>query len=277
MPCEVPDAAGHAVEVLQGLQIAEVGGDLLARAGRAREVHALQLFGQIGVGELVGRAVQGGEEAEAADEDDEFEAAEADGAAAGAEDEGGDLVEGVFGIVVLDGFEQAFPQAGMGEAAEVAGDGVGLAVFRGEGSPGVGRAGEVEYGVEAGAEVTNLAAGGGAGEDEGEEGVELEGAEGVGWVHGMRKTRPCKKSNKILRRWTYSRAPTAWRGYSPLSVIGCVTAHSLSGGGRGARSGGRGASSWLGAPCRLKDSFSERFITSVATAVSKVGHDRLLG
>lgn len=41
----------------------------------------------------------------------------------------------------------------------------------------------MKYGVHAGAEVADLAAGGGAGEDEGEEGVELEGGEGVG-VHG---------------------------------------------------------------------------------------------
>lgn len=178
MPGKVLDAAGHAVEVLQGLQVAEIGGDLLARAGRAREVHALQLFGQIGVGELVRRAVQGGEEAEAADEDDEAEAAEADGAAAGAEDEGGDLVEGVVGVIFLDGGKEAFPETGMGEAAEVAGDGVGLAVFGGQGAPWVGGAGEVEYGVHAGAEVADLTAGGGAGEDEGEEGVKLEGGEG---------------------------------------------------------------------------------------------------
>ena len=175
MSGEALDAAGHAVEVFEGLEVAEIGDDLHAGAGRGGEAHGLQGFGQIGVGELVGRAVQGGEEAEAADEDDEFEAAEADGAAAGAEDEGGDLVQRVSGVIFLDGFEQAFPEAGMGEAAEVAGDGVGLAVFGWEGAPGVGGAGKVEYGVHAGAEVADLTAGGGTGEDEGEEGVELEG------------------------------------------------------------------------------------------------------
>lgn len=179
------DAAGQAVEVLQGLQVAEIGGDLLAGARGGRQAHGLQLFGQIGVGELVGRAVQGREEAEATDEDDEAEAPEPDGAAAGAEDERGDLVQGVAGRVVLDGFEEAFPEAGMGETAEVAGDGVGLAVFGREGAPGVGGAGEVKYGVHAGAEIADLAAGGGAGEEVGEEGVELEGGEGVG-VHLQR-------------------------------------------------------------------------------------------
>ncbi len=118
----------------------------------------------------MGRAVQGLEEAEAADEGDESQAPEADGAAAGAEDEGGDFVQRVVGRVFLDGFEELFPQAGMGEAAEVAGDGVRLAVFGREAAPGVGGAGEVEYGVHAGAEVADLAAGGGAGEEVGEEG-----------------------------------------------------------------------------------------------------------
>lgn len=86
----------------------------------------------------------------------------------------------MLGIVFLEGFEQAFPEAGMGEAAEVAGDGVGLAVFGREGAPGGGGAGEVEYGVHAAAEVADGAAGGGAGEDVGEEGEELGGGEGVG-------------------------------------------------------------------------------------------------
>lgn len=74
---------------------------------------------------------------------------------------------------VLNGFEEAFPQAGMGEAAEVAGDGVGLAMFGREAAPGEGGGGEVEYGVDAGAEVADLTAGGGAGEEVGEEGEPL--------------------------------------------------------------------------------------------------------
>ena len=40
----------------------------------------------------------------------------------------------------------------------------------------------MEYGVDAGAEVADLTAGGGAGEEVGKEGVELGGGEGVG-VH----------------------------------------------------------------------------------------------
>jgi len=66
----------------------------------------------------------------------------------------------------------------MSEAAEVAGDGVGLAVFGRDGAPGGGGAGEGEYGIHAGAEVADLAAGGGAGEEVGEEGGELEGGGG---------------------------------------------------------------------------------------------------
>ena len=58
----------------------------------------------------------------------------------------------------------------MGEAAEIAGDGIGLAVFGREAAPGGGGAGEVEYGVHAGAEIADLAAGAGGGEDVGEEG-----------------------------------------------------------------------------------------------------------
>ena len=87
----------------------------------------------------------------------------------------------------------------MGEAAEVAGDGVGLAVFGREAAPGVRGAGQVEYGVEAGAEVTDLAAGGGGGEDEGEEGEELGVGEGVR-AHKLTKARESEKSNKILLR-----------------------------------------------------------------------------
>ena len=42
----------------------------------------------------------------------------------------------------------------------------------------------MEYGVEAGSEVADLAAGGGGGEDEGEDGEELGVGEGGG-AHGM--------------------------------------------------------------------------------------------
>ena len=103
-----------------------------------------------------------------------------DGAAAGAADEGGDVPQRAVGRGFLDGVEEFFPGAGVGEAAEVAGDGVGLAVFGREAAPGVGGAGQVEYGVQAGAEVTDLSAGGGGGEDVGEDGEELGVGEGVG-------------------------------------------------------------------------------------------------
>ena len=175
------DAAGPSVQAAEGAQEVRVeamrGG---AARGRGQAEVVAQVFGQIGVRDLRGRAVQCLEEAEAPDEGDEFQAAEPDGAAAGAEDERGDFPQRVVRTSVLDGFEQAFPQAGMGEAAEVAGDGVGLAVFGREAAPGEGGGGEVEYGVDAGAEVADLAAGGGAGEEVGEEGVELGGGEGLG-------------------------------------------------------------------------------------------------
>ena len=150
----------------------------LGEGGGAQADGGAGLFGQIGVRDRRGGAVQGLEQFQAADEGDEVQAAEADGAAAGAQDEGGDFVQWVARVIVLDGFEQAFPEAGMGEAAEVAGNAVRLAVFGREAAPGVGGGGEGEYGVDAGAEVGDLAAGGGAGEDEGEEGVPLEVGEG---------------------------------------------------------------------------------------------------
>lgn len=85
----------------------------------------------------------------------------------------------------------------MGEAAEVAGDGVWLAVLGREGAPGVDGAGEGEDGIHAGAEVADLAACGGAGEDVGEEGVELGGGEGGGG-HGHSETEATGKSNIFL-------------------------------------------------------------------------------
>jgi hypothetical protein len=84
-----------------------------------------------GSGSLEG-AVQGFEEAEAADEGDEGQAEPAAGAAAGAEDAGCDFAEGVVGTGFLDGVEERFPLAGLGEAAVVAGDRVGAAVLLGE-------------------------------------------------------------------------------------------------------------------------------------------------
>ncbi|GAV34614.1 hypothetical protein ROTAS13_02283 [Roseomonas sp. TAS13] len=72
----------------------------------------------------------------------------------------------------------------MGEAAEMAGDAVGVAVVGGQCAPGGGGEGEMEDGVHAAAEVRDAAAGRGAGEEIGEEGVPLgigEGAKGLGW------------------------------------------------------------------------------------------------
>jgi hypothetical protein len=103
----------------------------------------------------------------------------------------------VVGTGFLDGVEEFFPGAGMGEAAEVAGDGVGFAVFGREGAPGIDGAGQVEYGVEAGAEVADLAAGRGGGEDVGEEGEELGVGEGVG-AHGELIGAKSEKSKKFL-------------------------------------------------------------------------------
>ena len=178
------DPSGQAVEVAARPYEGDEGLRFLFRAGDGRQGQALQLFGQIGVGEFARRAVQGREEAEAAGEGDEFQPPETDGAAAGAADEGGDFPQRAVGRGFLDGLQQFFPGAGVGEAAEVAGDGVGLAVFGGQAAPGVRGAGQVEYGVQAGAEVTDLAAGGGGGEDVGEDGEELGVGKGGG-AHGV--------------------------------------------------------------------------------------------
>ncbi len=82
------------------------------------------------------------------------------------------------------GQKQVFPEALMGEAAEVARDGVRLAVMFGEVAPGAVGGGHAEDGVEAGAVVAGAAGAGGAA-DVGEEGGPFGiGEESVGDAEG---------------------------------------------------------------------------------------------
>ena len=158
---------------------------LLRLAGggfRRVDGEAVEGFGQIGIGQEPGRAVQRRVQAEAADEDEEGQAQDAMRAAAGAGDVMGDFTQGVTRAGLGEGFEQALPEALVGEAAEIAVDGVGLAVFRREAFPRGMGAGDVENGVHALAQVADLAACGGAREEVGEEGVELEVGEGAGHI-----------------------------------------------------------------------------------------------
>lgn len=174
-------ARGIPVQALQGGQEAGVAGFVPVFAGRRRgDFHASEGFGQKRVRQQPGRAGQGATEVELADEDQEGEAEDAVGAAAGFDDLVLDLPQGVVGGGAGQGLKKFFPEAGMGEAAEVAGDGVRLAVLRGEGVPGCGGGGDVEDAFHALAKFTDGAALGGAGEEVGEEGGELERGEGRG-------------------------------------------------------------------------------------------------
>ena len=92
----------------------------VAQAGEEAAKAAMHGFGQIRIGQQPGRAVQRRQEAQAAGEDDDPEAAEAGGAAAGAADPVLEGAQGGRGVGAGEGAEQAFPEAGMGEAAEVA-------------------------------------------------------------------------------------------------------------------------------------------------------------
>lgn len=133
-------------------------------------------FGQKGIGEQPGGCGERGAEAEAADQDEEGHAAEARGEAGGTADGVLQQAEGVGGGCIRQSAEEAVPEAGMGEAAEEAGDGVGAAVVRREGSPrGAGGGGVVEDGLHPRAE------GGGAAALGGERG-EVRGQGGPGGV-----------------------------------------------------------------------------------------------
>ncbi len=82
------------------------------------------------------------------------------------------------------GQEQVFPEPLMGQAAEVARDGVGFSVILGEVAPGAVGGGDAEDGVEAGAVVAGAAGASGAA-DVGEERVPFGiGEEGVGDAEG---------------------------------------------------------------------------------------------
>ncbi len=83
----------------------------------------------------------------------------------------GQGVERVAGRGGGEGVEQALPQPGMGEAAEMAGDRAGIAEAFRQGGPGGMGEGNVEDGVEAVAAVSGAAGAGGAGGE-----VEGEGA-----------------------------------------------------------------------------------------------------
>ncbi|MCU1500512.1 MAG: hypothetical protein JWM47_4465, partial [Acidimicrobiales bacterium] len=91
-------------------------------------------------------------------EEDDAQAAEADGAAAGAADQPLDAAERMGGGCGGQGEEKVFPETGMGEATEVAGDGGGLAVFLGELAPGAVGGGDAEDGIEVCAAVARAAA-----------------------------------------------------------------------------------------------------------------------
>lgn len=176
-------ARGIPMQALQGGQETGVAGFMPVFAGRRRgDFHAGEGFGQKWVGQQPGRAGQGATQVQPADEDQEGEAEDAVGAAAGLEDVMLDLPQGVVGGGIGQGLKKIFPEAGMGEAAEVAGDGIRLAVLGGQGVPGRGGGGDVEDAFHALAEIGQRAALGGTGNDVGEESGELEGGQRI--THG---------------------------------------------------------------------------------------------
>ena len=155
-------------------------------------------------------------EAQPADEEEEGHAADAGGAAGGAADGVFELAQGVGGGEGGQGFQQPVPEAGMGEAAEEAGDGLGVAVVGGQVLPGfAGGVGEMEDGVHAGAEIGRAAALGGAGEDVGREGVPLEvgeGGVGAGWGETRHKRLLCERrqENRGLFSFCQGLCCVAW-------------------------------------------------------------------
>lgn len=167
--------AGDAAAATGGACDGHQGTEVFVRQRQGAE-QAGDGFGQKGIGEQPGGCGERGAEAEAADQDEEGHAAEARGEAGGAADGVLQQAEGVGGGCIRQSAEEAVPEAGMGEAAEEAGDGVGAAVVRREGSPrGAGGGGVVEDGLHPRAE------GGGAAALGGERG-EVRGQGGPGGV-----------------------------------------------------------------------------------------------
>jgi hypothetical protein len=101
-----------------------------------------------------------------------------------------DRAQRVGGCQAGAGVEQVLPETPARQAAEVAGNGVGLAEAGREKAPGIDGGRHVEDGVEAQAQIGQLAAGGTRGLDEGEDlaegvvgkrGPGLGGCGGEGW------------------------------------------------------------------------------------------------
>ncbi len=136
-------------------------------------------FGQIRVGQQPGRAPERGQQALAAGGGDDPQAPEAGGAAAGADDPVLDGRERGRGVRAGQGAQQTLPKAGVGQAAEVAGNGVRLAEAGRQGAPSGTGGGHPENGVHAGTGVAERPAGAVPDQDEGEQRVPL----GVG--HGL--------------------------------------------------------------------------------------------
>ncbi len=169
---DVAAPSGEGVEGLEAAQKVEGGLFVAAPFRKSRlDWQRLDEFGQIRIGDHPGRARQGAQQLEPAGEPDQPQATQADGAAGGAADVAFEAAQDV--VLRRDGEEQEqpLPEPGMGEAPEVARDGIGLAVLLGELAPGALGGGDAEEGVEMGAEVAGAAAGG-VGEV-GEEGVPL--------------------------------------------------------------------------------------------------------
>ena len=151
-------AGGDGQELLVTAQEAgrEGAEAMLAGAEHGGAELGKDLFGQIGVGQQPGRAAEAGKEAEAPCERHASHAEQAPSAAIGAADpafqaaEDGDAGPAVIG----QGLEELGPEALPGPAAELAGDGVGLAEGGRQGGPGgrgaagEGVGGEPEDGVE---------------------------------------------------------------------------------------------------------------------------------
>jgi len=168
-------ARGIPVQAFEGRQEAGVAGLVAVFAGGRRgDFQGCEGFGQKRVGQQPGRRGEGAAEAELTDQHQEGQAEDAVGAAAGLEDGGFQLPQRVTGGGLGEGVQEFLPEAGVGEAAEVAGDGVRLAEAGGEGVPGKVVEGDVEDALHAGLEFPDGAALGGAGEEVGEEGGGLE-------------------------------------------------------------------------------------------------------
>ena len=167
-----PDGAGNAGAAEGGAGEAEQG---FQRPGglQAAERDGVEGGGECRVRQQPGGTVEGGAQVEPPDEGEQRQAAEAGGTAADAADGVLDGAEGVVGGCLGQRFQQAMPSAGVGEAAEEAGDGVGAAeVFR-QLVPGVsGVVGHVEDGLQPEAQVGGAAALGGVGGKVGNEGGE---------------------------------------------------------------------------------------------------------